>query len=445
MAKHYIASRANTQEPLATGWPKSMIEQVAIANGMHLVTLRNNATPPARFKFLGQSPDAGKLMVSDSMRAMLTTELGLTEAPRGKRLGKVLFEAKTIGSPADSDTLEPSGINVNLWLNGRVLWRERFSRSEEFAQKIIAKKRSGYARLRATNLARARKWLYKQTVALGFDRADIQGEHLSDGPPLLPSTTLTETGTPDLTWVGSGSAYITWDNPGWTSDASYQSYQGMCPNVGVSDGDMKASIVMDGAKATTHGACVRLESAMASSGHMYLMRQSGDLIYLIESTTNNFGQNWNTIATEDIGVSSPDGNLEMWLQVEGSDLTMSLTDDNGTFAYGPYTDSAVPDTHLFGAVNWHEPTPSYAQGWVSFELTDELAGAGEVGLLDPTVLKPCWVDGANLKPSMVTPAYGGGVPSAASEVKAGLLGAGGSLKAGLCNAEHTDLKPSMKA
>ena len=67
--------------------------------------------------------------------------------------------------------------------------------------------------------------------------------------------------------------------------------------------------------------------------------------------------------------------------------------------------------------------------------SDELSAGSNVSLLDPSLLKPGLVDGANLKPSLVTTSYAGGTPSAASELKPGLVGADGNLKPSLVNAD----------
>lgn len=64
--------------------------------------------------------------------------------------------------------------------------------------------------------------------------------------------------------------------------------------------------------------------------------------------------------------------------------------------------------------------------------------------LNPAILKPglTTADGANLKPGLVTPAYSGGVPSNANQVKPSLLKADGTLKAGLLTIGG-ELKPSL--
>ncbi len=55
----------------------------------------------------------------------------------------------------------------------------------------------------------------------------------------------------------------------------------------------------------------------------------------------------------------------------------------------------------------------------------------DVNKLIPGSLKPSVSDGTNLKPSITTPNYGGGTPSAANEIKRSIVGADGNLKRSL--------------
>ncbi len=65
-----------------------------------------------------------------------------------------------------------------------------------------------------------------------------------------------------------------------------------------------------------------------------------------------------------------------------------------------------------------------------------------VSLLDPSVLKAGLTDGMNLKPSLTTDAYSGGIPQASSEIKPGLLGTDGNLAGGLLT-RNGQLKQSL--
>lgn len=64
--------------------------------------------------------------------------------------------------------------------------------------------------------------------------------------------------------------------------------------------------------------------------------------------------------------------------------------------------------------------------------------------LDPSRLKPGLTDGnGNLKPSLVTSSYAGGVPASASDLKPSLVYPDGRLREGLIESDHDDLKLSL--
>jgi hypothetical protein len=61
--------------------------------------------------------------------------------------------------------------------------------------------------------------------------------------------------------------------------------------------------------------------------------------------------------------------------------------------------------------------------------------------LNPDRLKPGLAKGGRLKPGLVTPAYTGGTPGAAGQIKPSLRDRNGNLKPGLVNGN--ELKPSL--
>lgn len=72
----------------------------------------------------------------------------------------------------------------------------------------------------------------------------------------------------------------------------------------------------------------------------------------------------------------------------------------------------------------------------------EAESSSNVSLLDPSGLKPGMVSGANLKPGLVTASYSGGTPSAATDIKRGMLTDDGNLKRSLLGS-NGNLKPGL--
>lgn len=80
---------------------------------------------------------------------------------------------------------------------------------------------------------------------------------------------------------------------------------------------------------------------------------------------------------------------------------------------------------------------SYFTRWTTLAASD-----GDVSLLDPSILKPSLTDGnGNLRQSLVTSLYSGGIPSNANEIRPGLL-LGDKLKPSLLDSEG-NLKPGL--
>lgn len=82
----------------------------------------------------------------------------------------------------------------------------------------------------------------------------------------------------------------------------------------------------------------------------------------------------------------------------------------------------------------NQPQPPFGK-----TLQNERYGMSNVNRLDPAILRPSLTKngGTDLKPSITTPAYGGGTPTEAVEIKAGLLDEEGNLKVSILRQDGT--------
>ena len=347
--------------------PTRGLLRLEITPGKCVVGLPNNQARPTGYRLLGQGTRLRNIAIGNPERNELRTFCGLDSTPQGDTLGDALFNAKTTASPNDSSTLEPYRRVVNCWFAGELLKRRRLDTAEAFAQKVLDKLHNGYVSLRDGGENRtARKWLRMKMRKIGLSRSDIQRSYVSDGEPIDPESTNTETGTPDLTWNPSSST-LTFSGGEWYFTGNNNTHKIARVSAALSDGDM--SCTHTPTAQTTSGAlgpCVRVkEYSSPSSAQFYTFYNFSSTWYLRRCNNNNPAI-FSTIAT-----FSRTGSLTAAtsITVEGSDISVDGDGDTGS---SPYTDTTVPDTHLY--TGWFSYGATSTNKVTFWEATDELGG-----------------------------------------------------------------------
>jgi len=265
---------------------------------------------------------------------------------------------------------------MTLWFGGEPLHQEVFDCKQEYALETIANKKKGYSELRTVEVAQARKWLYLQ-ARKGFDWKEIQNTFTVDGPPLKPSTVVTEIAAtiPVNTWTGYN---CTPDFSNSTiSIVESTGHRAMHCETGVSDGDHTCTgTVTAGTSTTPLGPAVRMPAPLfIGTKWFYVLYWWSGTWYLRRHDLNNVG-NFSTLASASMGGGS---HLVEWVtEASGSDISGSH-DGN---AIGPYTDTNGPDTQLYGGAYVY----SNAAEMIPWELSDEAGGGG--GSSHTTFLMP---------------------------------------------------------
>jgi len=371
--KFYMAEATVPTNIEDTGFHPGVKSMLFITENRAVVSMLNNAVAPPRYKYIGQSRDLANINITSSLRSKLSTYFSLKQNIRANKMGKGLWEAMTLGADI-SNSLGPNPIEPNkrgqssIYFDGNALYRERFHCTKEHALEVITRKKQGYADLRS-NLTQARKWLYLQTKK-GFDWTEIQDQYTDDGPPLPPSTVVTEVAAsiPVNMWTGYN---CTADFMSSTISINESAgHRAIHCETGVSDGDHTCTgTVIAGGTTTPLGPAVRMPAPMFMETKWFytLYWWSGNW-YLRCHDLNSVG----TFSTLASGSMSGGSHLVEWItDVSGSDVSGSH-DGN---AIGPYTDTNAPDTQLYGGVYCY----SSSAEMIPWELSDESGGGGGGG------------------------------------------------------------------
>lgn len=334
------------------------------ANGRKsVVALPNEQARPSGYQLLGQGADLATVPGSDSIREQLRNYLGLTQAPRPGNIGRQLFDAMTLG--ANHATTAPNPIEphqsgkLSLWLNGQPLHQVDFDRAADYAQPIIARKASGYERLRGRGVTVALKYLRRQEQ-IGFSRADVQGKYSGDGPSLTPSTQVTESGTPDQAWtITGGGGTLDWTGAQMGLSVGTSGNRVVGCHAGVSLGDHRVTVdVASSPSSAVNGPACRLEDpdGLLAAEKCYCLYFWSGSWYLRWHQMNTPGT-WGTVANASYGAQNYIATH--WVEASGSDITAQFD----ALAIGPYTDTTCPDTQLFGGVTLYN-TASKLDNWI---------------------------------------------------------------------------------
>ncbi len=445
--KFYLAKPTAPKGIADTGYHESARAWLAISKSTSIVALPNSVASPAGYKLLGQGADLATLPIGAAERDLLFGDAKLVAPVRASTLGRAIFQAMTIGADhALADVPNPIEPNrqrkLSVFFDGQPIYQVDFDRNNEYAQPIISRKQSGYRKLRARSVLGARKYLLSQQRN-GFSLRDVQeAEFAGDGPGVEPTTQVTEDGTPLQTWTvwdGSGGT-LSWSANKIELSSGNSEHRVIGCDTGVSLGDHRVTVeVLAGNSSAITGPSCRLEEpAMTLGEECYcLYRWSGNW-YLRRHQQDDPGT-WTAIANGSYGAQNYLST--QWIEASGSDITAQFD----ALSIGPYTDTAVPDTQLFGGATLYN-TSDEIDNWILDDFVSEGGSVPTFASLDPTVLRRGLTDGSgNLKAGLTTDAYSSGTPSGADELNASLVDSSGNLRAGLVNPDGDDLKSSIKA